>query len=110
MAYKLYSGLPWMQAIFYGVGASVIGIISMSAYKLTIKSISKLQPEAIKSNWLLWLFYLVGIVVTVLTQKEEVLLFIAAGLIYMIVKAPLGWLKKPAPASFILLSGLGFWQ
>src|SRR5580765_4789943 len=27
IAYKIYGGLPWMQAIFYGVGACVIGII-----------------------------------------------------------------------------------
>src|SRR5574340_1254415 len=26
MAYKLYGGLPWMQAVFYGVSAAVIGI------------------------------------------------------------------------------------
>src|SRR3989442_14665008 len=25
MAYKLYGGLPWMQSVFYGVGAAVIG-------------------------------------------------------------------------------------
>jgi chromate transporter len=29
--YTLYGGLPWMQAVFYGVGASVIGIIAHSA-------------------------------------------------------------------------------
>src|SRR5262245_16771158 len=34
-AYVLYGGLPWMQAIFYGVGTSVIGIILISAVKLT---------------------------------------------------------------------------
>ena len=34
-AYVLYGGLPWMQAVFYGVGPSVIGIIALSAYKLT---------------------------------------------------------------------------
>src|SRR3954470_18266688 len=34
MVYRLYGGLSWMQAVFYGVGAAVIGIISMSAYKL----------------------------------------------------------------------------
>src|SRR5580765_6502412 len=28
--YKEYGGLPWMQAVFYGVGASVIGIIAIS--------------------------------------------------------------------------------
>jgi chromate transporter len=29
--YTLYGGLPWMQAVCYGVGASVIGIIAHSA-------------------------------------------------------------------------------
>jgi len=110
MAYKLYSGLPWMQAVFYGVGAAVIGIISMSVYKLTIKSISKLNANAIKSNWLLWLFYFVGIVVTVVTQREEVLLFIFTGLIYMLVKAPPHWISKPVTSQSIILSGIGFWE
>src|SRR6187200_1022728 len=36
-AYQQYGGLAWMQAVFYGVGASVIGIIAISAYKLTRK-------------------------------------------------------------------------
>ncbi len=110
MAYKLYSGLPWMQAVFYGVGAAVIGIISMSVYKLTIKSISKLNATAIKSNWLLWLFYFAGIVVTVLTQREEVLLFIFTGLIYMLVKAPPHWIRKPVTSQSIILAGIGFWE
>src|SRR5262245_20847387 len=34
-AYASYGGLPWMQSVFYGVGAAVIGIIAHSAYKLT---------------------------------------------------------------------------
>src|SRR3979490_3047682 len=40
-AYVRYGGLPWMQAVFYGVGAAVIGIIAMSARKLTAKNIGK---------------------------------------------------------------------
>src|SRR5215831_1453914 len=40
-AYTQYGGLPWMQAVFYGVGASVIGIIAISAYKLTQKTVGK---------------------------------------------------------------------
>src|SRR6202008_2090527 len=51
MAYQLYGGLAWMQAVFYGVGAAVIGIIGMSAYKLTVKSISKFELSAIKAKW-----------------------------------------------------------
>ena len=32
--YVRFGGLPWMQAAFYGVGAAVIGIIVIAAYKL----------------------------------------------------------------------------
>lgn len=110
MAYKLYSGLPGMQAVFYGVSAAVIGIIAISAYKLTLKSVSSLKLAAIKSNWLLWLFYLAGIVITVITQQESVLLFVACGLIYMIVKAPPKWLKRPEVIPSVLLMGTGFWE
>ena len=35
VAYVRFGGLPWMQALFYGVGAAVIGIIARSAHKLT---------------------------------------------------------------------------
>ena len=49
-AYVRYGGLPWMQAVFYGVGASVIGIIAISAYKLTLKTIGR--------DRLLWMIYL----------------------------------------------------
>src|SRR6185312_15624064 len=52
VAYKMFNGLPWMQAVFYGVGAAVIGIIIVSSYKLTVKSISKIDVEAIKSKWI----------------------------------------------------------
>ncbi len=78
--YTLYGGLPWMQAVFYGVGASVIGIIAHSAYKLTTKTIGR-DP-------LLWGIYLVTAAVTILTQSEQVLLFLAAGVLVWLVKAP----------------------
>src|SRR6266550_5693483 len=78
--YTLYGGLPWMQAVFYGVGASVIGIIAHSAYKLTAKTIGR-DP-------LLWAIYLVTAVVTIVTQSELVLLFLAAGVLVWLAKAP----------------------
>src|ERR1700712_4539324 len=49
-AYVRFGGIGWMQAVFYGVGAAVIGIVAMSAKKLTIKSIGK--------DKLLWGIYL----------------------------------------------------
>jgi len=109
MAYQLYGGLPWMQAVFYGVGAGVIGIIAMSSYKLTIKSVSKFNRADIRKNWLLWVFYIVAAVVTVITKAEQILLFVLAGLIYMLVKAPPKAVKKQPIANFFIL-GIGFWQ
>ncbi len=108
MAYQVYGGLPWMQAIFYGISAAVIGIIALSSYKLTTKSISKFEIPAIKNNWLLWQFYITATLLTAVTQKEELLLFIALGFIYMIVKAPPEWIKKPKTTSFFFLTITGF--
>jgi chromate transporter len=84
--YTLYGGLTWMQAVFYGVGASVIGIIAHSAYKLTTKTIGR--------DWLLWGIFLVTAIVTILTQSEQVLLFLAAGLLVWLVKSPPGTFWK----------------
>src|ERR1051326_8318485 len=71
--YRHYGGLSRMQAVFYGVGAAVIGIIALSAYKLTKKTVGK--------NWLLWIIYIVTAAVTVLTESEYVWMFLAAGVV-----------------------------
>lgn len=110
MAYRLYGSLPWMQAVFYGVGAAVIGIIAISAYKLTIKSIGKPELGAIKSRWMLWLFYIIAIVITVVTEREEILLFIICGILYMLIKAPPAWLKKRGSVPGIIFLSIGFWN
>nr|WP_315167314.1 chromate transporter [uncultured Flavobacterium sp.] len=109
IAYQLYGGLSWIQAVFYGVGAAVIGIIAMSSYKLTLKSIGKFNLESFKTNWLLWLFFIVAATITFVTQHEHVLLFVAAGLLYMIVKAPPKWFNSKTVNSIVLLQ-IGFWN
>jgi chromate transporter len=78
-AYMLYGGLSWMQAVFYGVGACVIGIIALSAYKLTVK---------IVKGPLLWIIFVVTTAVTVIRETEEVLLILGAGVLVWLVKAP----------------------
>lgn len=46
-AYVRFGGLARMQAVFYGAGAAVIGLIAMSARKLTQKTLGtdKLPPR-----------------------------------------------------------------
>ena len=85
-AYVTYGGIGWMQSVFYGVGAAVIGIIAMSAYKLTTKSIGK--------DKLLWPIFLISAAVTVITKSEEVWLFLGAGVLVWFWRAPPAWLKR----------------
>ena len=79
-AYSRFGGLAWMQAVFYGVGAAVIGIIAISAHKLTTKSIGK--------DKLLWVIFLVLAAVTIITESEIAWLFLAAGVVTWLWRAP----------------------
>ena len=85
-AYVRYGGLTWMQAVFYGVGAAVIGIIALSAYKLTSKSVGR--------DRLLWAIYLVSASVTVITESEVAWLFLAAGAIVWIARVRPAWGRR----------------
>jgi len=85
-AYTRFGGLTWMQSVFYGVGAAVIGIITLSAYKLTNKSVGR-DP-------LLWGIYLVLAAVTVITESEIAWLFVAAGVLAWFWRAPPKWLRE----------------
>ena len=85
-AYINYGGLPWMQAVFYGVGAAVIGIIAISAHKLTMKNIGK--------DKLLWVIYLISATITVVTESEAAWLFLVAGVVVWWWRVPPKWPNK----------------
>jgi chromate transporter len=85
-AYVAYGGIEWMQAVFYGVGAAVIGIIAMSACKLTAKNIGK--------DKLLWVIFLVSGALTVITQSEVVWVFFGAGVLVWLVRTPPAFLSR----------------
>jgi len=108
-AYVRYGGLRWMQAIFYGIGASVIAIIARSAYKLTKLTLGK--------DKLLWGIFVVLAVTTAWTSREIVWLFLVAGVVALLVKAmptraqvetirPSVWLFGPALAGGSGLFGI----
>ena len=94
-AYILYGGLPWMQAVFYGIGAAVIGIIFIGSYKLTTKSIGKEK--------LLWLIFIVVAATTFVTEQEIIWVILLAGVIVWFVKAPPKVFKTPANAVIPIL-------
>ncbi len=85
-AYVKAGGLPWMQAVFYGIGAAVIGIIAISSYKLSRKSLGK--------EWLLWIIAIVLAVTTFITETEILWLILAAGLIVWLYKSPPAFIKS----------------
>lgn len=110
IAYRFYGGMPWMRNVFYGVGAGVVGIIALSAYKLTVKSLGNISIISFRANWILWIFYLVAAGVTMATEKEEVVMFIVCGLLYMFIKAPPKWTKTQSASSVLLIVPSGFWS
>jgi chromate transporter len=83
VAYVAYGGLWWMQALFYAIGATVIAIIAIAAYKLA-RSTNKRDP-------LLWAVFAILTVVTVWAQAELAEFFILAGLAVSLTHAWPGW-------------------
>lgn len=110
MAYLKFSGLFWMQSVFYGVGACVVGIIALSAWKLTLKSVGNPGLKEVSKRWLLWLLYFIALIATVVTEREEVLIFLASGVLYMLLKAPPAWIKKPVLLPVIITTSITGFQ
>src|SRR5215217_1868130 len=96
--YVAYGGLWWMQAVFYGVSAAVIGIIAIAAYKLAWK-VNGRDP-------LLWGIFAVLFSVTAVAQAELAEFFLVAGLLVLVVQAPPRWLRVRLPAFAVAPAGL----
>ena len=99
--YVAYGGLPWMQGVFYGIGAAVIAVIARSAVKLLKMTLAR--------DRLLWLVFLISAIVTGWTEKEILWIFLLSGVGVMLVRTPLRW--PGAAAALVpphwLLAGLG---
>ena len=77
-AYVRFGGLAWMQGMFYGIGAAVMGIIARSAFKLTKLTLGK--------DRLLWGIFAVLAVSTAWTSREIIWLFLLGGVVAVLVK------------------------
>jgi chromate transporter len=91
-AYRRFGGLWWMQALFYGIGAAVIAIIAIAAYKLA-RSTNKRDP-------LLWAVFGALAIVTMWAEAELAEFFVIAGLVTLFARA------RPTRAQ-ALTAGLG---
>jgi len=87
-AYVRFGGLPWMQALFYGIGAAVIGIIARSAHKLTRLTLGR-RP-------LLWTIAAAVALVTAWTEREIAWVFLLAGVVTTV---PALRARRGAPAA-----------
>jgi chromate transporter len=79
-AYVAWGGLRPIQALFYGIGAAVIGLIARSAARLT--------RTTLKKDPLAWTIFGALAVVTAVTGREIVWLVLAAGALAIAVKVP----------------------
>jgi chromate transporter len=97
VAYVRFGGLPWMQGIFYGIGAAVIGIIARSAFKLTKLTLGK--------DKLLWGIFAVLAISTAWTSREIIWLFLLGGVVNLIARALPA--RPPARTTVSLLFSTG---
>src|SRR5689334_12484010 len=98
-AYVRFGGLPWMQAVFYGIGSAVIAIIARSAVKLTKLTLGR--------DKLLWAIFTVLAISTAWTSREIVWLFLLAGVVSLLIKAPPHRTQLPSKTALPALVTLG---
>jgi len=96
-AYVRFGGLPWMQGMFYGIGAAVIGIITKSAFKLTKLTLGK--------DKFLWGIFLVLAVSTARTSREIVWLFLLGGVVNVVARAIPTRLPARSTVSMFIMPG-----
>lgn len=98
-AYVSFGGTRIISALFYGIGAAVIAIIARSALKLV--------KTALKKDWLLWGVFLALALSTAITEREIVWLFLAGGLLVMIVRTGSSFWKPQRPLISLVPFGIG---
>jgi chromate transporter len=96
-AYVRFGGLPWMQGMFYGIGAAVIAIIARSAFKLTTLTLGK--------DRLLWGIFAVLAMSTAWTSREIMWLFLLGGVVNLLVTAFPNRLPARSTVSLLFATG-----
>jgi chromate transporter len=95
-AYLRFGGSFVIAALFYGIGAAVIGIIARSSIKL--------MKTSLKNDWLLWAVFLALALSTAITEREIIWLFLAAGVLVMLLRNPAWTWLKPRKSTACLFA------
>ena len=96
--YIRFGGLPWMQGLFYGVGAAVIAIIARSVLKLVRMTLGR--------DRLLWVLFATSALVTAWTESEIIWVFVVCGLVPLLVRGPQRAAAPPALAFLPVAPGV----
>jgi chromate transporter len=97
--YVAFRGTTVIQALFYGIGPTVIALILRGAWKLV--------GVTVKDERRLWAIFGAVAIVTFVARSEIALLIIVAGLVGVLLFAPPGWLRGPTSATAIMPLGVG---
>ena len=83
--YVAFAGSNVIQALFYGIGPTVIALILRGAWKLL--------KVTVKSDRRLWVIFAVVALVTFVVRSEVAILFVLAGLVGVLLYAPPAWTR-----------------
>lgn len=94
--YVAYQGLTIVQALFYGIGPAVIAIVAHSAVRLA--------KATVGTERRMWLIFGIVALITIVSRAEIALLFVASGLIGILLYSPPGsWKPKKIIMPVILV-------
>jgi len=97
--YVSFRGTTVIQALFYGIGPTVIALILRGAWKLL--------GVTVKNDRRLWAIFAVVTLITFAVRSEVAVLFVLAGFLGVLLYAPPGWLRRPAISPAAIPLGLG---
>ena len=96
--YVAFRGTTLIQALFYGIGPTVIALILRGAWKLL--------GVTVKNDRRLWAIFAAVALITFVVRSEVAVLFILAGLVGVVLYAPRRWLQRVPRAPALLPFGL----
>lgn len=91
--YVALEGSNIIQALFYGVGPTVIALILRGAWKLL--------KVTVKSDWRLWVIFAVVATVTFVVRSEVAVMFVLSGFVGVLLYAPPSWTRLRAAPLFV---------